>query len=457
MRLGEDLDSDPQRRRRDAVTIAILSRGEMLFANYRRRDKLFAMRKANLVLALLTILAGALVGLIVSLFRLALNHGDRLRDLLILWAHGSPVLGFVLVVATLASAAAVGSWLVRRFSPYAAGSGIPHIEAAVHGELPPAPISLLPVKFIGGWLAIAGGLALGREGPCVQMGATTAEIFHRLFRPRSTDARILLAAGAGAGLATAFNAPAAGAVFVLEELVKRFETRIAIAALGASAGAICVSRLFVGDAPEFHVAPLTYPDFNFSVWCAALGVVAGFVGVAYNRAILGALRTNDRLHRWPVELRASVIGAAVGVLAWFAPGLVGGGDPLTQRALSGSDVIRVLPFVFLARFVLGAVSYSAGVSGGLFAPMLTLGAQLGVIFGTVCRLNASAAAVVGMAAFFTAVVRAPLTGIVLITEMTGSFTQLLPMLFGCFTAMAVPTMLGNPPIYDSLRERTLRR
>ena len=333
-KICEDLDSDPQRRRRDAVTFAILSRGEMLFANYRRRDKLFAMLKANLVLALLTILAGALVGLIVSLFRLALNHGERLRDLLILWAHGSPVLGFVLVVATLASAAAVGSWLVRRFSPYAAGSGIPHVEAAVHGELPPAPISLLPVKFIGGWLAIAGGLALGREGPCVQMGATTAEIFHRLFRPRSTDARILLAAGAGAGLASAFNAPAAGAVFVLEELVKRFETRIAIAALGASAGAICVSRLFVGDAPEFHVAPLTYPDFNFSVWCAALGVVAGFVGVAYNRAILGALRTNDRLHRWPVELRASVIGAAVGVLAWFAPGLVRRGRSIdTARAL----------------------------------------------------------------------------------------------------------------------------
>jgi CIC family chloride channel protein len=165
-----------------------------------------------------------------------------------------------------------------------------------------------------------------------------------------------------------------------------------------------------------------------------------------------------------VELRAGLIGAAVGTLAWFAPSVVGGGDPITQRALVGAETLSVLPLLFLLRFGLGTVSYAAGTPGGLFAPMLALGAQLGLFFGLVCRLafpgldiQAEGFAVVGMAAFFTGVVRAPLTGIVLVTEMTANVTMLLPMLVACFAAMLVPTLLRDAPIYDSLREHTLRR
>jgi CIC family chloride channel protein len=139
---------------------------------------------------------------------------------------------------------------------------------------------------------------------------------------------------------------------------------------------------------------------------------------------------------------------------------VGGGEALTQSALGGTSPLGVLPLVFLLRFGLGAVSYAARTPGGLFAPMLVLGAQLGVLFGALCRLTfpgldmpPEAFAVVGMAAFFTGVVRSPVTGIVLIIEMTGSVPMLLPMLGACFAAMLVPTLLGNPPIYESLRER----
>src|SRR5207248_8080444 len=158
--------------------------------------------------------------------------------------------------------------------------------------------------------------------------------------------------------------------------------------------------------------------------------------------------------------RAALIGAAAGMLAWFAPGLVGGGEALTQRTLRGTETLVLLPYLFLLRFVLGAVSYAAQTPGGLFAPMLVLGAQLGLLFGAMCRrafpdlgIQPAAFAVVGMAAFFTGVVRAPVTGIVLVIEMTASFTMLLPMLGACFTAMLVPTLLGNLPIYDSLRPR----
>jgi chloride channel protein, CIC family len=411
------------------------------------------------VLAVLSLVVGAAAGLLGAGFRLALQQADHFRDLAIARAHGANLGGLVLVIAVCAVATAVAAWLVRRLSPYASGSGIPHVEAVLRGDLPQAPFRLIPVKFAGGLLAIGSGLALGREGPSVQMGASMAYFLGRVFRRERPDCLVLLAAGAGAGLATAFNAPIAGAVFVLEELLRRFDTRIAIATFGASAGAITVSRLFLGVQPDFAIEIQPYPGFATVPFHLALGVLAGLLGVAYNRTILGALSATDRIRRWPVEVRAALIGALVGLIAWVAPSVVGGGDAITQHTLVGTETLRWLLVVFLLRFALGPVSYAARTPGGLFAPLLVLGAQSGLFFGRLCgRWLPDAAAdprafgVVGMAAFFTAVVRAPVTGIILITEMTSNFTLLLPMLAACFTAMLVPTLLGNAPIYDSLRE-----
>ena len=427
-----------------------------------------------LILAVLALVGGAAAGLIGAVFRLALDQADGFRDMLIARAHDAKLAGFLFVIAATAGAVAIAAWLVRRFSPPAAGSGIPHVEAVLNGELPPAPIRLIPVKFFGGLLAIGAGLALGREGPIVQMGATMADVVGRVFGRRWSDRRALLAAGAGAGLAIAFNAPIAGAVFVLEELVRRFDTRIAITALAASATAILVARLFLGDAPDFHVViaasatiatgPLAYASAATWPLYVVLGVLAGFLAVLYNYALLGAISLTDRLDRWPVELRAGVIGAAVGIFAWFAPELVGGGDQITQRTLAGGGVtVALIPLAFLLRFALGAVSYAAATPGGLFAPMLVLGAQLGLFSGALCRtafpdlgIQPEAFAVVGMAAFFSGVVQAPVTGIVLVIEMTAGFTTLLPMLAACFAAMLVANLLGDAPIYESLRERTVR-
>src|SRR5215469_13550771 len=178
-------------------------------------------RRGLLTLAFLALVVGAMTGLIGAAFRVALEHADRVRNGLIDWAHGQAISGFVIVVAACAAAAVAAAWLVRRFAPHAAGSGIPHVEAVLQGQLPPAPIGLVPVKFFGGILSIGSGLALGREGPSVQMGAGIAVFMGRLCGLGWPACRVLLAAGAGAGLATAFNAPIAGAVFVLEELVRR--------------------------------------------------------------------------------------------------------------------------------------------------------------------------------------------------------------------------------------------
>ncbi|VTZ26308.1 Chloride channel core [Methylocella tundrae] len=420
-------------------------------------------RLGLLPLALLSVVAGAGAGLICGLFRVALDMVRALRTALPTAWSGNPVYGCLLMIGIAAVATAFAAFMVRRMSPDAAGSGIPHVEAVIEVELPPAPFALLPVKFIGGVLAMGSGLALGREGPCVQMGATLAHLVGVLFRRDWPDRQALLAAGAGAGLAAAFNAPLAGAAFVLEELLRRFEMRNAVAALGASMSAIVVARLFTGAEPDFAVAALPYPDARDNLLCIGLGLFVGVLGALYNYLLLDALDIADRMKRTPVELRAGLIGAVIGALAWFAPSLVGGGDGLTQSLLNGATPFSLLPLLFVIRLFLSCASYAAGTPGGLFAPLLVLGAQMGFFFGALAHpdltgpnAHAILFAVVGMAALFTAVVRAPLTGIILVTEMTGSSIALLPMLAACFSAMALATMLGSRPIYDSLKVRTLR-
>jgi chloride channel protein, CIC family len=418
-----------------------------------------------LLLAILALIVGAASGFVGALFLLSLEWADRFRNDIVVWSHSKAFAGFLVVSIVCAAAAMTAAWLVGRYSPHASGSGIPHVEAVLDGQLPQAPFRIIPVKFVGGLLAIGAGLALGREGPTVQMAATIGHLIGKVFRRNWPDCRVLLAAGAGAGLATAFNAPIAGAIFVLEELVRRFELRVAIAALGASATAISISRLLLGDAADFHVEALTYAGAaTRGPLYFVLGAAAGFAAIVYNRLLLGIIATIGRFNRWLGGLRAALIGAAVGVLAWFVPDLIGGGDAITQRILAGRETFALLPILFLFRLGLGAISYAAGTPGGLFAPMLVLGAQLGLFFGQLCQLVfpglnivPEGFAIVGMAALFVGVVRAPLTGIVLVVEMTANVTMLLPMLGACFMAMLIPTLMRDAPIYDSLREQSLER
>jgi len=235
-----------------------------------------------------------------------------------------------------------------------------------------------------------------------------------------------------------------------------------LGAIAAPASALGVARVLLGDAPDFHVNLLGYADAGTRPLYFAFGAFAGLLAVAYNRVLLATLATARRLTAAPVELRAGLVGAAVGLLGWFAPDLIGGGDAITQSVLAGSVSLAAIPPVFLIRFALSAVSYAAGTPGGLFAPMLVLGAQFGFVSGGVCRtllpylnVQPEGFAIVGMAAFFAGVVRAPITGIVLATEMTASVSMLLPMLCACSVAMLTPTLLGDPPIYESLREHAL--
>jgi CIC family chloride channel protein len=248
---------------------------------------------------------------------------------------------------------------------------------------------------------------------------------------------------------------------VLEELLRRFNTRITIATLGASTTAIGVSQILLGQEPDFPIADIPIPPLGSLLLFAAFGLLMGLLGMAYSWAIVFCLASAKRMTRVPVELRAAAVGALVAVIAWYWPKLVGGGDPLTQMALDGAMVIATLPAILALRFVLGAVSYAAGTPGGLFAPLLVVGAQAGLLFGTLATEwlpqlggDPRGFAVCGMAAFFAAVVRAPVTGIILVLEMTASSSQLLAMLAACCTSMLLPTLLRSEPIYDSLGKQS---
>ena len=409
---------------------------------------------------LTAIVVGILTGLMAGSFRLALDWLTWVRRQLLVQAQGNPIPGLLGAVVVCGAAAAGAAALVHRIEPHAEGSGIPRVEAVVEGRAQPGSARILPVKYLGGLLGMGAGLALGREGPSVQMGGNIAIIVSRVLRRNRYDLRMLVAAGAAAGLATAFSAPIAGSVFVLEELTKRFHPRTAVATLLASAAGFMSADLLLGGSSQiFDVAPMHAPRISQAPIILLVGLVTGLVGVVYNKAILSSLRMVDS-SRLPREVRAGLIGAVVGLVGFLSPSLIGGGDPLTQRALLGTGTIAVVAGVLVARFALSVISYAAGTPGGIFAPMLVIGSHIGLLVGLIGQALApsftpdpAALALIGMAAFFTATVRAPITGIVLATELTGVTNQLPPILGACAIAMLVAMMLRSQPIYDALTTR----
>lgn len=410
-------------------------------------------------------LVGLLAGLVASVFRLTLESLDRERDALFRAAHGMPQpWGLLLVLAVCGIAAAIGLWLVRRFAPETSGSGIPHLKAVLHRLRGMRWRRVLVVKFASGVFGIGAGLALGREGPTVQMGGSVGQMVSRWLRSNARERHILIAAGAGAGLAAAFNAPLAGVIFVLEELRRDFAPGALTGAFIASVTSDVVVRLMINQSPVFHVANPPVPPLDTLPLFLILGLVAGLLGIAFNRTLLGTLRLFERTARWPLGLPAALVGIAVGLVGWFAPETLGGGGPMVQDTLNGRLGIQILAAFLLLRFGMTMASYGTGTAGGIFAPLLVLGAQTGLLVGLLGQTVFPSAtgfgtsfAVVGMAALFTSIVRAPLTGIVLILEMTSSYPLMLPLLVACFTAYALADMLHDRPIYEALLERDLLR
>ncbi len=404
---------------------------------------------------------GFLTGVVAATFQLLLEDATHGREWLGRHTHGV-WWGLPVAMVVCGAATATAAWLVHRIEPHAEGSGIPRVEAVVDGRTPPTRPRVLPVKYAGGLLSIGvAGLTLGPEGPLVQMGGSIAAIVGNAARRSATDVRILVAGGAAAGLATAFNAPIAGGVFILEQLLKRFDPRTTIATLVASASGFAGAHLVLGPRPPiFQVGQLAEPRLSYVPWVVAVGLLAGVFGVAYNRSILFGLHLVDT-SRWPALVRSIAIGAVIGGIGWLAPTLIGGSEPLTERALLGRETLLVALGLFAIRFFLGVLSYAACTPGGLFGTMLLLGGQVGLVVAMVAHRMVGDSApqtaglvLVGMAALFTAVVRTPVTGLILVTELSASAVMLPPMLGACAVAMLVATALRTKPLYELLTLRS---
>ncbi len=426
--------------------------------------------KTPLAILLCAALVGTLVGLMGVAFNRAVHVVQHWRATHLTPAHLDGWVLWLSAFTVSALLAMVGYFLVRRFAPEASGSGIPEIEGALEDLRPVRWWRVIPVKFFGGMGTLGAGMVLGREGPTVQLGGNIGRMVLDILRMRGEEARhTLLATGAAAGLAAAFNAPLAGILFIIEEMRPQFRYSL-ISIKAVFTGVIMASivfRLFNGEQAVISVGKLGAAPLNTLWLYLVLGMVFGMVGVLFNRLIFLAQDSFARLYAgrlWRGVFTGALLGGGCGVLALlFAPG-VGGGFDLIPQSFHGLFSLQMLLLIFGVRLLTTLLCFGSGAPGGIFAPMLALGTLLGMAFGQAIadffplyHLQPGTFAIAGMGALFAASVRAPLTGIVLVLEMTDNYQLILPMIITCLGATLLAQFLGGKPLYSSILARTLAR
>lgn len=429
------------------------------------------MRRDNTPVAIL--LLSALVGVLVGLVGVGFEKGvswiqEQRLSAVMQWGAGEWRWGLAFLFSALL--AAFGYFLVRRFAPEAGGSGIPEIEGALEELRPVRWWRVLPVKFFGGLGTLGAGMVLGREGPTVQLGGNVGGMIADLLVAKRSEARhSLLATGAAAGLSAAFNAPLAGILFIIEEMRPQFRySLISIKAvfIGVIMSSI-VFRLFNGETAVIHVGTLPSAPVNTLWLYLVLGILFGAVGVMFNRLILATQALFLRFHGRHLSRFLWVgmlAGGLCGVLSLAFSEVSGGGFSIIPDITSAHYSVGMLLLIFVLRLLLTLLCFGSGAPGGIFAPMLALGTVLGGAFGLTCHhifpdyaVGAGTFAIAGMGALFAASVRAPLTGIVLVLEMTDNYQLILPMIITCLGATLAAQFFGGQPLYSAILARTLQR
>jgi CIC family chloride channel protein len=422
---------------------------------------------------LLAALVGLLSGALGSVFHWIVEKAVALHTSVASSLAGA-VPAAAWIAALLGAVMAAASYLlVVRFAPEAGGSGIQEIEGAMGGLRPIRWLRVMIVKFVGGLLSIGAGLVLGREGPTIHMGGCIGRMISEKMKLGAEGANTLLAAGAGAGLSTAFGAPLAGVLFVTEEMRDRFNytfVSLHAVALASFLANVMNAQVFgIGPLLPIHLeistaASIPFPAefFGFLPLHIGLGVLVGVFGVGFNTVMLRTLAAHDRCGPLTKLGYAAAIGAAAGALLLLAPTFAGGADHLVQSVFAKPTTIWFLLILLVVRTGMTFLSYSTGVPGGIFAPMLAIGSVLGMSFGVIAQqvlpeldMHPDAYALVAMGALFAATVRAPLTGIVLVAELTASFALIPTLIVTCIVASITAQLLGSKPIYESLLDRTL--
>ena len=409
------------------------------------------------------IIVGACAGLVIVAFRYALEWAESLRT--VVYNHyldgNWPIipLWFFLLLCI--------AFILHRIvilEPLSAGSGIPQVKGAILGLMKMHWLKILLGKFWGGVLAIGAGLSLGREGPSVQLGAVIGQGFSRLSGRTRMEERYLITSGASAGLAAAFNAPLAGVIFSLEELHKNFSSAVLLPAIAAALTADVISQYFFGPSPVFQFAGLPILPARYYLLVILLGLIVGAAAVPFNRGLVFALDFFDR-PTWATGMGKTVLALfTAGILGFFLPDILGGGNELVNKLAVAPMSLSLLFLLLVAKFLFTMLSYGSGVPGGIFLPLLVVGALTGAIcgdsyiqFGLLDAAYRTNIIILAMAAYFSAVVKSPVTGSILIMEMTGSFNHMLPLIIVSITAYLVADLAKTGPIYEDLLARSLNR
>ncbi len=403
------------------------------------------------------LIVGILAGIVAIIYRLMLSQAESFLFNCISYikTHSTYIIlwfAFLVVLAFFISKC-------LEYEPYISGSGIPQVEAEVEGKIDQCWYKVLLTKMIGGTLCILGGLSLGREGPSIQLGAMVGKAVSKFLNRIKSEERFLLTCGASAGLAAAFNAPLAGIMFALEEIHKNFSMAALVSVMGASIAGDFISRIVFGMSPSLHFVINESMPLHLYLWVIIVGVIAGLCGIVYNKVTVKVLEIYDGISFLKKSQKVIIPLLFAGVLGLFLPNVLAGGHVLVEY-LNGNQVVLSMLFVYLImKFLFSTLSFGSGAPGGIFFPLLILGSLIGAIVGKIaimCGVSDSLFfnfIIISMAAFFASIVRAPLTGIILIAEMCGTLKMLLPIALGSFVAYLLANKLNCEPIYESLLAR----
>ena len=404
---------------------------------------------------------GLVGGFVVLLYRVALTFaGDWLVKILS-YMKGNPFRCVVwfLILAALA-------WIVGKlvkWEPMISGSGIPQVEGEIAGRLSQNWKRVLPAKFAGGFLCMLGGLSLGREGPSIQLGAMAGQGISRALGRGKREEKFLMTCGASAGLSAAFHAPLAGMMFAVEEIHKTFSIPILLPVMTASVTADYIASHILGLDPVFRFQITEYLPQNYYWLLILLGILVGVSGVFYNWGMLKAQELYRKIPFMKETGRLLIAFLTAGVLGIVMPWVLGSGSGMIVSLTQGEMVLGMVVLTLVMKFLFSAVSFGSGAPGGIFFPLLILGALIGAVFAMagveffgLAPVYVNNFVLLGMTGFFTAIVRAPLTGIILLFEMSGSISQMLSLSIVSVTAYIVATLMRSEPIYDSLLKRILK-
>ena len=399
-------------------------------------------------------LAGFAAALVVIAYRILLGKLETLSFQLYGHAKNNPLLLPVVFIVLGIMGYGVGMLVAKNRS--ISGSGIPQVKGTILGYFNYNWFNTLWSKFVGGALAIFVGLSVGREGPSIQLGACVAKGLGNRLCDTRTERNYLIAGGASAGLAAAFNAPLAGVVFAVEELFTYISPLIMLVTMVSAIVAGSIARLIFGAHPVLAF-PIQDALPLSSYWMICLlGIILGGAGSLYNLVLLKTQKLYKKVSN--TRFRVMIPFFLAGFLSLVFPAVLGGGHAAMEY-LNLSSGLGFLTVLFLVKFIFSMISFGSGAPGGIFFPLLILGAIIGALFGTfsILYLGLNPAymnnfIILAMTGFFSAIVRAPLTGIVLLLEMTGSFTSMLPLALVAIIASTTADLLKSPPVYEALLE-----